>query len=339
MLTPAPTQTIQTRQPIPKMSVVVLTGASSGIGHATALAFAQAGSNLVLAARGRSGLDAVAQACRRLGVQVLVVPTDVTDSAAVQALADAAIEHFGGFDVWVNNVGVGVVGLFHEVPLAAHRRVIETNLLGYMSGAHVALAHFTQRSCGTLINVLSIAGLVSSPYSAAYVASKFGLRGFSESVRAEMSGLPGVQICDVFPTMVDTLAFAHAANYTGRHLKPPPPVVDARTVAAAVVSMAEQPRPWRMVGSVALPARLAHAVAPTWLGRITKALIDMALARADRTPITNGNLYSPSLDTRIDGGHRQSTARLVLGAALVTALGCVVWRMGQDNRNTSPRGT
>ena len=103
---------------------VVLTGASSGIGRATALAFARNRARLAIAARGAEALATVADECRALGAEVLVVPTDVTDASAVQALADAAIARFGHVDVWVNNVGVGVVGLFDRTPMEAHRRVI-----------------------------------------------------------------------------------------------------------------------------------------------------------------------------------------------------------------------
>ena len=308
----------------------MLTGASSGIGHAAALAFTRCGADLVLAARGRSGLDAVAAECRRLGAQALVVPTDVADGPAMQALAEAAIDHFGGFDVWVNNVGVGVVGLFHQVPIEAHRRVVEANLIGHMNGAHAALTHFWGRRRGTLIIIVSVAGLASAPYSAAYVATKFGLRGFAESLRAEVSGLRGVHVCDLYPTFVDTPAMAHAANYTGRKIAPPPPVLDPRAVAAAVVSLADRPRASMTVGSIALPARIAHAVAPRLVGRVLKALIGMSLARADAAPVTEGNLYTPSVGTGIDGWHRNAGLRMVAGAAAVTlALGWLARRMSR----------
>ena len=309
-------------------SIVVLTGASSGIGHATALALAARGARIALAARGIEALEAVAAECRQLGAEVIAVPTDVSDSAAVQALGQAAMDRFGHIDVWINNVGIGVVGLFDQTPIELHRRVIETNLIGHMNGAHVALAHFRQRRKGTLINMLSVAGIVAAPYAAAYVASKFALRGFSESVRAEMSGFADVHVCDIYPTFVDTPAMSHAGNYTGRNLAPPPPLLDPREVAARAVALIDRPRATVLVGSVALPAKIAHAVAPELVGRVAMWVMERALDNANRALVTAGSLFQPSIGTTIDGGHRSSkpaTGLMIGGALAATAIG-LGWR-------------
>jgi short-subunit dehydrogenase len=306
--------------------VVVLTGASSGIGHATALALAARGARLVLAARGREGLEAVAEKCRQLGCFPIVMPTDVTDAAAVRLLASTAVERFGRLDVWINNVGVGVVGLFDKTPIELHRRVVETNLIGHMNGAHAALGHFRRDGRGTLINMISLGGWAPAPYAAAYSASKFALRGFSESLRAEMSACPGVHICEIYPTFVDSPGVSHGANRTGRRIKPPQPLVDPRTVAATVLSLIESPRDAVAVGSVALPARIAHALAPGLVGKLMMRLMSRALRRAEPAPVTDGNLFAPSVGTAIDGGYRarpepaqRSSAMLVVGTATVTA--------------------
>jgi short-subunit dehydrogenase len=313
---------------------VVVTGASSGIGRATALAYAKDGAHLVLAARGRAGLEDVAAECQAVGAEVLVVPTDMTNTDAVRALAHAAITRFDGIDVWINIVGVGAVGPYDLTPMDAHRRVIEVNLLGHMNGAHAVMPHFRARRRGTLINMISVGGWAIAPYAASYTASKFGLRGFSESLRAELGSLPEVHVCEVYPTFVDTPGIAHGANYSGKSLKPPPPLLDPRRVAAALLSLGKSPRPVTSIGSVALPARMAHALAPQLTGRMTVRLTDLAMKRAKPAPNTDGNLYTPSQGHTIDGGNRMSasSALPMAALALIGTLGLGMMLAGRTRR-------
>jgi len=303
--------------------VVVLTGASSGIGRATALGFAGEGADLVLAAREREALDVVAAECSAAGARVLVQPTDVTDAAAVKRLADAALERFGQIDVWINNVGVGAIGLFDKTPMDAHRRVVEANLLGHMNGAHAVLPHFRARGCGTLINMISLGGWVASPYAAAYSASKFGLRGFSEALRAELAEVPGVHVCDVYPTFVDTPGVTHGANYSGHRLTPPPGLLDPRRVAKVMLSLSRRPRSSTYIGLGARSGILAHALAPNLMGRLMMRLTEYSLDRAEPRPQTDGNLFAPSRGHATDGGflatrpdHRAAAAAGVVATAL-----------------------
>ena len=323
---------------LPAGAVVVIAGASSGIGHATALAFARRGARLVLASRNAGTLAPVALACCAEGGRAIGIPTDVTDPAAVQALADKAVRHFGRIDVWVNAVGVGAIGRFDEVPLAAHRRVIEANLLGHLHGAHAALARFRQQGHGRLVNMISIGGWLPTPYAAAYAASKSGARALSESLRAEVADLPHVHVCDVAPTFVDSPGLSHGANYTGRRINPPLPMVDPRAVGQAIVALAgaPQPRAVTFLGTGTLAGRMAHAVAPRGVGRLMRWASDFGLRRADRVPLSEGNLFRPSLQTSVDGGRRARRSGAVAGAGVVTALGVLGlaagWWLGRRRR-------
>src|SRR5215210_7706318 len=194
----------------------VITGASSGIGLANARAFARRGGLLEEAAR----------ECEALGGRALAVPTDVTDPAQTRELASSAASAFGGIDVWVNNAGTSLWGPFEEIPLESQARLIELNLLGAINGSHAALPHFFERDGrGMIINVSSIFGRVPMPWAASYSASKAGLAAFTEALRSELAQRSRIEVCGVYPAYVDTPTYLNSANYTGRALRPVPPVV------------------------------------------------------------------------------------------------------------------
>ncbi len=271
---------------------IVITGASSGAGRAAAVEFALCGARLTLAARNEAALEEVAAECTRLGAEVQVVVTDVSDSKAMINLANAANDRFGRVDVWVNNAGVLAAGPFDEMPMALHEQVIRTNLLGYMNGAHAVLPFFKAQKSGIIINNISIGGFLPVPYGGGYTASKFGLRGFSEALKGELTQWPEIYICDLFPAFLDTPGIQHAGNYTGKVLKPAPPVYDPRRAAKAMVDVAANPQSTRYVGSVSLLLKFAHALFPQLLANSSGAAVRRYLKQANGISKTDGNVFT-----------------------------------------------
>ena len=300
---------------------VVITGASSGIGAATAIAFARQGAHLVLGARGREGLEDIAGRCRQAGGQATVQVVDVTDAAAVAAFAADARDTLGGIDLWFSDVGIGVVGKYLDVPIADHRHVVETNLVSHMNEAHAVLPVFVDQGRGTWVNMISLGGYMTSPYAAAYAASKFGLRGFSAALRGEMRDHPHIHICDVYPTFVDTPAVYHAGNYTGARLTYPPGALAPEKVADAVVKLARHPRASTVIGMPATMLKLgqfANPLAATLMNRF----MNRWSKRAESVPETTGTMYTPPAGASgIHGGQRraggQRNTALAVGAAVV----------------------
>ena len=317
---------------------VVISGASSGIGAATALAFAGKGARLVLAARGREGLDEVAERCRVAGGEAHVHAADVTDADAVARLAQEANGVLGGIDLWFSDVGVGVVGRYPDVPMADHKQVIDANLVSHMNEAHAVLPIFQAQGHGTWVNMISVGGFVATPWAAAYSASKFGLRGFSEALRGELSRQPRIHICDVYPTFVDTPGVDHAGNHTGGALGLPPSALAPETVAKAVVRLADHPRNTTAVGTPALALKLKAFLTPNLGSAVLNGFMDSYFARAKRAPATDGALFTPGEPTGPDGGRRRPDQRrtaavAVGGVAALAAVGLGLWAANRGRRD------
>ena len=320
-------------------ATVVITGASSGIGLATARAFASRGANVVLAARRRELLEQAAQDCEELGGRALAVPTDVTDPERVRDLTDAAISAFGGIDVWVNNAGTSMWGRFEEVPLESQSRLVELNLLGAIYGSHAALPHFFDRGGhGVIINFSSVFGRVPMPWAATYSASKAGLAGFTEALRFELASHSGIEVCGVYPAYVDTPTYLNSANYMGRALRPVPPVVPLERVAERIVGLALRPRRSVRVGALHASA-VPYALAPDPTGRLAARMGGRFLFRSG-PPVdaSDGGLFETvPAEAEVRGGwgmpeRRQAKRAVAIAAALVGVSAVFLSRTRQAER-------
>lgn len=287
--------------------VVVLTGASSGIGRVAAQLFARKGAHVVLAARDAGALQDVALLCRKLGVEALAVPTDVREELQVLALRDAAVGRFGHVDVWVNDAAVYMMGSLERVPSEEVRALFDTNVMGVVHGAKAALAQFRSQGRGTLINVGSVAGKSAYAQASAYCASKHAVHAITAALRQELVGT-AIDACVVAPATVDTPLFDHAANFTGRTIKAMPPVYPPERVAQAIVRCAESPQREVLVGAAPRLMSLAQVLLPFLWERIQPRMVASSHLGTQRTSDTRGNFATPLPPHADRGGWKDGRA-------------------------------
>lgn len=341
---------------MPGTRTVMITGASAGVGRATARAFAKRGWNLALIARGIDGLEAARAEAEREGAgAALALPADVADAAAVFHAADQAAETFGGIDVWVNAAMVTLLGEVADTSPEEFRRITEVTYLGCVHGTMAALRHMRPRDRGTIVQVGSALAYRAIPLQAAYCGAKFAARGFTDSLRSELIHAgSGVRLTMVQLPAVNTPQFDWARNHMPRRPRPVPPVFAPEDVAQHIVRAARDAPRELWVGGSAVQAILGGMVMPGQLDRMLAARAyggqqtdEPARGGADNlfTPLPGDHGARGRFGDEVRGSVGGFNPTLLRAAAALAGLGllCGAWqggRMAGRNRPcaTLPRG-
>ncbi|MBV8889232.1 MAG: SDR family oxidoreductase [Alphaproteobacteria bacterium] len=326
---------------------IVITGASAGVGRATARAFAAEGARLGLLARGTAGLDAVAAEVERAGGQALALPTDVADPDAVEAAAAAVEDRFGPIDVWVNVAMTTIFAPVHEIEPEEYRRATEVTYLGFVYGTMAALRRMRPRNHGTIVQVGSALAYRAIPLQAPYCGAKFAIRGFTDALRCELLH----DRLDIHLTMVqmpalNTPQFSWARNKMPRRPQPVPPIFQPEVAARAILYAARARRREVWVAGPSVKAILGNKIAPGLLDRyLARHGYDGQMTGEPVDPAAPDNLFEPvpgdfgahgrfdahakasSLEMRLVR-HRPAVLAVLATVALGIGIACVAGRGG-----------
>ena len=276
--------------------MVVITGASAGVGRATARTFADQGAAVALLARGEEGLLATAADIESRGGRSLVIPTDVADAEAVEAAADEIERELGPIDVWVNNAMVSVFAPFKDISAADYRRVTDVTYLGYVHGTMAALHRMLPRDAGVIVQVGSALAYRAIPLQSAYCGAKHAIEGFTEALRCELAhDRSEVRVTIVQLPAINTPQFHWVKTTLKRHPQPVPPIFQPEVAAAAILWATDHPRREYLVGWPTTRAVIANRLIPGLLDRYL-ARTGVDAQQGDRPIETDrvDNLYHPA---------------------------------------------
>ncbi|MDQ3198261.1 MAG: SDR family oxidoreductase [Verrucomicrobiota bacterium] len=325
--------------------VVVITGASAGVGRATVREFAKHGAHIGLIARGRDGLEAARREVELAGGRALVLPLDVAEAAAVEAAAEQVERDLGAIDIWVNNAMVSVFSPIKEMTAEEFRRVTEVTYLGVVHGTLAALKRMLPRDRGTIVQVGSALSYRSIPLQAAYCAAKHAERGFTDSLRCELiHDGSNVHVTMVQMPALNTPQFGWTKSRLPRKAQPVPPIFQPEVAADAIYFAAHARRRELLVGMPTMEAIVGNKIAPGLLDRyLGKTGYDGQQTDEPENPDRPNNLFEPvpgdhgahgRFDDRSSRGSAQfwitkNRGALALGAGLL-ALGCVLFTKGKQ---------
>ena len=289
--------------------VLVITGASSGIGRTTARLAAERGARVVLAARDRRALGDAEREIRAAGGEATAVRCDVTDYGAVEGLAEAAVRAYGGFDTWVNNAGTSIYGRLDDVPLADLRRLMDVNFWGVVHGSRVAAARLRSTG-GALINVGSVLSDRAIPLQGMYCATKHAVKGFTDALRMELEEEDApVSVSLVKPASIGTPFYDVARNYLPVAPRPVPPVYAPEVAARAILRCAVRPTRELYAGGAGRGLAVGGQLAPRLTDRAMERTLFAMQQHAERPETApEGNLWE-ALDLAAERGTYGTHAR------------------------------
>jgi NAD(P)-dependent dehydrogenase (short-subunit alcohol dehydrogenase family) len=296
-------------KPVSQQTVVVV-GASSGIGRATALAFAREGARVVVAARSEDDLTSLVAEITQNGGDAFAVPTDVAEMEQLRSLAAAASARYGGIDTWVNGAAVTVYGTVEQITPEEYDRVLRVNALGQVHGTLAALPHLRAGGGGVIIGIGSVESYRTVPLHAPYTMSKFAVRAFYDTLRMELAteAVP-IGVTTILPVGIDTPFFEHARAHQPELPKPPPPLYAPEVVAAAIVRASRKPTREVPVGAPAIGFLLGQRLSPALTDALMAAGGLMYRAQKSRRPDDErDNLFEPMTGTGRTRGVRRVPA-------------------------------